>query len=76
METWRKAHELNTPRHLYGLANMVVVDCEGGGREKSRGLMLMWKNDVIVTVLSFSLNHIDMEVEEVRSGKKWWAIGI
>ena len=76
METRRKSYEVNSLRHLQGLANIAMVDCMGEGKERVGGLLLMWSNKLDVRVLSFSLNHIDMEVEDMGTGYTWSATGI
>ena len=57
-------------RHFNGLANM-VVDCEGEGREKARGLVTTWKQSIVIDIKSQSLHHIDVEVTKIASEKKW-----
>ena len=71
METRRKAHETNNWRHLGGLANILVIDCNGEGKERSGGIALMWKNSLTVELISSSQNHIDVGVTDVLNERKW-----
>ena len=47
------------------------VDCVGRGG----GLVLLWRNDMIVEVLSYSRFHIDVQVCEHNGDKPWRFIG-
>ncbi|KAL5750383.1 hypothetical protein ACOSP7_024986 [Xanthoceras sorbifolium] len=49
-----------------GYYGSVHVDCEG----KSGGLILLWKEDLEVTILSMSMGHIDANVKE-GNGRYW-----
>lgn len=41
-----------------GYNSCLTVDCKGNGKERAGGISLMWKEQVNVTVTSFSINHI------------------
>ncbi|XP_075473358.1 uncharacterized protein LOC142504367 [Primulina tabacum] len=50
---------------VLGFSGLFVVNCEG----RSGGLILLWKEPLNVTVLSYSSGHID---SIVRHGEKRW----
>src|ERR1044072_6512822 len=57
METRKFGGELTTFRGCEGLMNMVFVDCLGHGRSRAGGLFLLWRNTILLTVLSLSLHR-------------------
>lgn len=52
-------------RDVLGYSGLFVVNCEG----RSGGLMLLWKEPLIVTIQSFTSGHIDSLVQH---GEKRW----
>lgn len=48
----------------------------GNGRNRVGDIVLMWKERLIINILSFSINHIRGSVEEVSVNQKWYFDGI
>lgn len=47
------------------------------GSDESRGdLSLCWKQGCLVSLLSFSMNHIDVLIEDDSDGNRWRFTGI
>nr|XP_011463540.1 PREDICTED: uncharacterized protein LOC105351282 [Fragaria vesca subsp. vesca] len=64
-----------------GLKNFIVVDCDinqnpNGRMSRAGGICLLWKEDVEVSLLSFSKNHIDVWVGGVNSASRWRFTGL
>ncbi|MFQ6643197.1 hypothetical protein Gotur_017867 [Gossypium turneri] len=51
-------------KHLYGFLNGIEVAAEGS----RGGLCLAWKGNVTISLKSFSISHVDMEVEKDDEG--------
>ncbi|GMJ06098.1 hypothetical protein HRI_004279000 [Hibiscus trionum] len=49
------------------------IDVSARGR--SEGLSIGWKEQVSVKLLSFSVRHIDVEIDDVDRGFKWRLTG-
>lgn len=47
------------------------MDCNGDGRNRSGGLGLLWDEEIKVDLLSFSLNHVDVKINDVMEDKTW-----
>ena len=75
METRKKTAEIMRLRYKGGLSNVVGVDCEGEGRQRSGGLACLWNDFVAVDILSMSINHIDMQIRGKEGGQLWRATG-
>lgn len=60
MEIGRKDHELYRFRGLEGLNNLISVNCGGNSRNRSGSLACLWGVGIDGTLLSSSLNHMDM----------------
>lgn len=58
-------------RWSLGLVNMVVKDCEG----KGRGIAVLWRRGVDVTLRNYSKYHIDMDVKD-DEGREWRFTGV
>ncbi|XP_057444455.1 uncharacterized protein LOC130736669 [Lotus japonicus] len=58
METCRSCSEMAALRGVGGLGNLFPVSCSGTGRSRAGGLCLLWSDDVTVTVVNSSVNHI------------------
>lgn len=67
---------MNNLRIHCGFNSGLFVSCVGQGRERSRGLALMWNESINVTIASYSLNHICGSVEDEESGTPWSFSGI
>ncbi|XP_057443227.1 uncharacterized protein LOC130735144 [Lotus japonicus] len=76
METKRKDHEMNRIRGMTGLANIISVSCDGDGSRRAGGLALLWKNDVDISLLSMSNNHIDFIVTLSNDSLSWRATSV
>lgn len=48
----------------------------GNGRNRVGDIVLMWKERLIINILSFSMNHIRGSVEEDSVNQKWYFNGI
>ncbi|KAL8474361.1 hypothetical protein ACS0TY_030994 [Phlomoides rotata] len=59
-ETLASASRLEDVRLSLNFPNCFTVACNG----RSGGLALLWNNNVACSLLSYSMNHIDMEVME------------
>lgn len=49
---------------------MLAVGCRGEGKRRSGGLVLLWREDWSVSLLSYSANHIDVDVVSA-DGCEW-----
>lgn len=51
----------------------LVVGCEGNGRERARGITLLWQSNVSLSTIYYSLNHIYCSCVDHEDGeeKKW-----
>ena len=74
-ETKLKQAEMENVRQKCGMHGMIVVGCGGEGRRRRGGLAILWKKEWDVTVLSFSLNHIDVIVSS-QGGSEWRFTGL
>jgi len=45
-------------KNIVELSHLFLVGCEGNGRNKASGLILLWTDFVGVEIISWSLNHI------------------
>lgn len=70
METKLKDPKLQRIRLRCDYNHCLSVDCNGEGRERAGGLSLMWKDDLNLTISSYSLNHIGIYFEEEESNEK------
>jgi len=71
METRLKATEFESIRIKMGFKNCLSVDCKGTGRERARGLSLMWMEHIHIVINSYSLNHIHGMCDDEESGVPW-----
>lgn len=62
-ETKKKVCELQSLRSMFGLSSMIKMDCEGEGRQRMSGLLLMCNDNIEVDVKSLSQNHINFMVK-------------
>ena len=76
IETRRKAFEIKNMSNIGGFPNVVAVDCRGERKERGGGLACFWKSKWEVEVVSMSLHHVDMIIDDYRGGPKWRLIGI
>ncbi|KAE8782990.1 Elongation factor 1-alpha [Hordeum vulgare] len=70
-ETKLTEKELEKFKWRLGLGNMVAWSAVG----RSRGVALLWKKEVHVTLRSYGRRHIDVDVME-ESGAIWRLTGI
>jgi hypothetical protein len=68
METRLSEHEMEKVRIKCGFACGIMVGCKGSGKERSGGLALMWNDQINISIISFSLNHIHGRVEDENGG--------
>lgn len=57
--------------HL-GFSNYIALDCEG----RSGGITLLWKEEVKVSVLSYSKQHIDALIIDCANNTEWHITGV
>lgn len=69
METKLKVREVEKLNDKLGFKNAIWVDCSGDGRRRAGGMRLLWDEDMVVGLLSYSTNHIDVKMSEVKEGK-------
>ncbi|KAK7281130.1 hypothetical protein RIF29_08848 [Crotalaria pallida] len=62
MEIRRKAMELQVIHSINSYYNLFAMDCDGSGRDRAGGLALLWNKALDITVISVSLNHIDLSM--------------
>ena len=74
-ETKLKGREWNTIKRKLNFPNFLGVDCSGEGRHRSGGLAMFWGDEINLTLLSCSLNHMDFRVEE-ENGRHWRLTGM
>ncbi|XP_061999476.1 uncharacterized protein LOC133716838 [Rosa rugosa] len=81
-ETKCTVSEIVDVRVELGWRNAFVVPCKirnkrgGKGVSRSGGLCLMWKDDVHVSLRSYSDNHIDVVVGSASNPKRWRFTGV
>ncbi|XP_042944769.1 uncharacterized protein LOC122278652 [Carya illinoinensis] len=68
-ETKVSSRIMDRVKYQVGLHNCLTVDCEG----RSGGLSLLWRQEVELTIKSFSKHHIDAEVKD-SDNKGWWQV--
>lgn len=61
-ETKLKVRQMEKCKFKLGFDNCLVVDCVGSG-----GLALLWKNEVLLKVNSYSKSHIDAQIKKEGS---------
>jgi len=62
-------------KNKVGLKNMIGVDCRGVSHESGGGLVLIWKKNLDVSLISYSSNHICVRVVD-DTEKEWSFVGI
>lgn len=58
METRKKGSEMKKIGGNMGFKHMFTVDCRGDGQRRGGGLALLWRDDTVVELISYSPNHI------------------
>ncbi|KAA3486868.1 reverse transcriptase [Gossypium australe] len=71
METKIDKQCMEKVRRSYGFSNGIEIEAEGS----RGGICLVWKEDIKVTLRSFSKNHIDVMVKEENTNVEWRFIG-
>lgn len=71
METKLKKTEAEKLNSKLGFKKAVWVDCCGMGKRRAGGLGLLWNVEVEIDLISYSLNHIDVKVQDVTEEKLW-----
>lgn len=66
METKSVACSMECLKFSLGFSGVLTVDCAG----RSGGLVLFWKGDMDLTLLSYSKHHFDAWVMEWDTGSK------
>lgn len=67
METKLNIKEAERLNNKLGFKYALWVDCCGDGRRRAGGLGLLWDEELVVDLLSYSLNHIDVKVKKILS---------
>lgn len=62
MEIRQKDHEFVTFKHKCGMDQSFIMECSGEGKERVRGIAMLWRESHKILVSSYSLNHINFEV--------------
>ncbi|KAK2424153.1 hypothetical protein QL285_034543 [Trifolium repens] len=76
METRCKGFEIDKLKFKLGFSCGIVVDCRGLGRERAGGLALFWKDQLDISIKSYSLNHIYAKCVDVETNEAWDLTGI
>jgi len=71
-ETKRSMTEMSVIKNKLGDYDGIFVDCRG----RAGGLALLWDKANSITLLSYSMHHIDIRVEELGSRSPWRFTGI
>ncbi|KAF5465338.1 hypothetical protein F2P56_015356 [Juglans regia] len=71
METKCKRSKVEKIKRLLNMEYSFVVDCKG----LSGGLAFLWKEDVDAVLVSYSRQHISLEVKDLIKGKTWFLTG-
>ena len=74
-ETKLHQAEMERVRMKLKFKGMLAVDCEGDGRRRRGGISLLWTEECNVTVTSFSLHHIDVNIQ-IEGSTEWRLTGI
>lgn len=75
MESKLKSREAEMLNRKLGFKNAVWIDCRVEGCQRAGDLVLLWAEEVEISLLSLSQNHIVMEVTDVCEGNAWRFIG-
>lgn len=59
-----------------GFSCGIAVGCRGEGRERAGGVALLWNEQINISILSFSLNHIHSKVEGDNGDDPWFVTGV
>ncbi|KAI5439108.1 hypothetical protein KIW84_024755 [Lathyrus oleraceus] len=61
MDGGKKGNNMGQKEHKQlttNQSNGFGVDCNGQGNDRARGLMILWRDTVDISIISYSLNHI------------------
>lgn len=70
-ETKLKARAMKNCKYRLGFMNSLAVDCNG----RSGSIVLLWKKEVNLSVLSYSKFHIDALIKDIESIEEWYLTG-
>ncbi|CAJ2638124.1 unnamed protein product [Trifolium pratense] len=76
METRLKEDEMEKIKRRCGFSFGISVDCMGSGRERAGGISLLWSDQVSLSVISYSINHILCSCADGDDGANWFLSGI
>jgi hypothetical protein len=76
METRLKVCEMEKIKRRCGFTSGLMVDCTEIGRKRSGGLALLWRENLNISISSYSVNHIFGSCEDVVTGQDWFFAGI
>lgn len=71
METRLKQQEVQKVKMRTVYVGNVSVDCTGNGKDRTGGLLLMWKEKLDVRITSYSSNHISGVVADNMDTQGW-----
>ncbi|WJX74258.1 hypothetical protein P8452_57931 [Trifolium repens] len=63
-------------KHRCSFSCGIAVGCSGVGRERAGGVALLWNDQINISILSFSLNHIHGKVEGEHGAEPWFVTGV
>lgn len=76
METRLKSSEMVHLKHRWGFNRGLSVDCRGVGRESAEGVSLLWHDNIDISIMSYSINHIHGQCVDGEEAEKWDITGI
>ncbi|KAK2376763.1 hypothetical protein QL285_077521 [Trifolium repens] len=76
METRLKEDEMERIKFKCGFNSGISVACTGSGRERSGGIALFWNDQVTISTISYSVNHILCSCADGDGGANWFLSGV
>lgn len=62
IETRPRETKMQAIRLKCGFKCCQVVDCEGSGRDRARGITLLWNVNINIFISSYFINHIGVSM--------------
>lgn len=76
ISSMESASEMEGIRQTCGFQAGLFVDCKGTGRERAGGLALLWRENINISIIFYSLNFIFGSCIDDETGEKWFLSGI
>lgn len=76
METRLKDDEFERIKMRSCFSKCFSVSCKGHGQDRAGGIAFLWNEQVSLSILSYSLNHILVDVIDGEGGDNWSLSGI